>query len=314
MNISIHAPRAGCDVQAVEVSCGHLHFNPRTPCGVRLRSGNTVRAHASISIHAPRAGCDVSSTEGVPNRWRFQSTHPVRGATQLADELGCDLVISIHAPRAGCDAYLEPTTAVTTQFQSTHPVRGATQTALVFMYLENYFNPRTPCGVRLNVSSVRGSPDIFQSTHPVRGATFMHQYVYNHVIRFQSTHPVRGATCNRKAHHGLPRNFNPRTPCGVRLWVADENCTLAIISIHAPRAGCDTLCPVPQSEAGHFNPRTPCGVRLHADGRVHRAQHFNPRTPCGVRLRCWMMIRWTMIFQSTHPVRGATAKENKYHV
>ena len=38
------------------------------------------------------------------------------------------------------------------------------------------------------------------------------------------------------------------------------------------------------------------------------ATHFNPRTPCGVR-RIWLST-WTVkpIFQSTHPLRGATCQ------
>ena len=80
-----------------------------------------------------------------------------------------------------------------------------------------------------------------------------------------------------------------------------------VISIHAPRVGCDGQQGPCRPGAQNFNPRTPCGVRqdytkntdidapisIHAprvgcDGRglisPHRPLHFNPRTPCGVRL------------------------------
>ena len=62
--ISIHAPRAGCDVS------------------------NTLTFRTStISIHAPRAGCDPTHTDFSSALWEFQSTHPVRGATaQLSDQ------------------------------------------------------------------------------------------------------------------------------------------------------------------------------------------------------------------------------------
>ena len=59
-----------------------------------------------------------------------------------------------------------------------------------------------------------------------------------------------------------------------------------VISIHAPREGCDTR---------HI---------------AYRAQKmdFNPRTPHGVRLPwLWLWGRWCA-FQSTHPVRGATPR------
>ena len=58
--ISIHAPLAGCDhgykgrVQVL------LHFNPRTPCGVRPPIKELDALHKEISIHAPLAGCDPS--------------------------------------------------------------------------------------------------------------------------------------------------------------------------------------------------------------------------------------------------------------
>ena len=101
--ISIHAPREGCD-KAIESAFGS----------------------ASISIHAPREGCDVNGIGGISGRIQFQSTHPVRGATLPPMVLRADklfqsthpvrgatglldgfedgaVVISIHAPREGCD-------------------------------------------------------------------------------------------------------------------------------------------------------------------------------------------------------------------
>ena len=55
----------------------------------------------------------------------------------------------------------------------------------------------------------------FQSTHPVRGATKLLLFLSGH-FAFQSTHPVRGATA----------------------MAADTGAAL-LISIHAPREGCD---------------------------------------------------------------------------
>ena len=57
-NISIHAPRAGCD------------------CLLCL-----ARDVVDISIHAPRAGCDTRHGSVEKSTPLFQSTHPVRGAT-----------------------------------------------------------------------------------------------------------------------------------------------------------------------------------------------------------------------------------------
>ena len=149
------------------------------------------------------------------------------------------------------------------RFQSTHPVRGATPWTTLPAPLPPYFNPRTPCGVR------RFSPPVtayrnqsFQSTHPVRGATDAIPHIC-FIPLFQSTHPVRGATQSIPLLDVSNRDFNPRTPCGVRHGLRPQVLPHGPISIHAPRAGCD----------------------------VHLFPHWRPGGG----------------FQSTHPVRGATA-------
>ena len=58
------------------------------------------------------------------------------------------------------------------------------------------------------------------------------------------------------------------------------------ISIHAPLAGCDRPARRNRQSCAHFNPRTPCGVR--------------PSRSCS-------RPSTTATFQSTHPLRGATA-------
>ena len=100
------------------------------------------------------------------------------------------------------------------------------------------FNPRTPCGVRHDDEDDEPAPVKFQSTHPVRGATLLRRGQIQ-IRGFQSTHPVRGATEEEDV-----MRYN------------------SIISIHAPRAGCDVNPPFTSSAQTYFNPRTPCGVRL----------------------------------------------------
>ena len=58
LSVSIHAPRAGCDLNLVQMSSGNVCFNSRTPCGVRLQHRYIVEFYL-----------------------KFQFTHPVRGAT-----------------------------------------------------------------------------------------------------------------------------------------------------------------------------------------------------------------------------------------
>ena len=217
--LSIHAPRAGCDrCRGYATHDAGLYFNPRTPCGVRLRAAESNNQHRHISIHAPRAGCDFLLRLVFQPLKLFQSTHPVRGATPKIDTDRCIEGISIHAPRAGCDP-------------------GQIGTAI---YQDSDFNPRTPCGVRPSSCGAAPVDGVFQSTHPVRGATrpcrgapesrlsiSIHApragcdkktkaatiilLISIHAPRagcddvltgdvsfenvFQSTHPVRGATC-----------------------------------------------------------------------------------------------------------------------
>ena len=169
---------------------------------------------------------------------QFQSTHPLRGATGPGQHLQRDICISIHAPLAGCDS------AATSLVGCTYN-----------------FNPRTPCGVRLDSAYAALSG----------------------LEEFQSTHPLRGATSAR-----------PRT------------CQSSTISIHAPLAGCDTLTAA-VAKAGDISIHAPlagCDARR---GRRHfTRRHFNPRTPCWVRLKPSGKGQGTGQFQSTHPLRGAT--------
>ena len=87
IEISIHAPREGCDVRTRSPSWWASDFNPRTPRGVRR-----LKSYLSLALDG-----------------EFQSTHPARGATgNTLLPVVNDLMISIHAPREGCDRILTP--------------------------------------------------------------------------------------------------------------------------------------------------------------------------------------------------------------
>ena len=124
---------------------------------------------------------------------------------------------------------------------------------------------------------------LFQSTHPLRGATPRHESCASR-SEFQSTHPLRGATD-----------------------VYSVKCPRCGISIHAPLAGCDSFRNHRILPATNFNPRTPCGVRLSFRISFLTIRNFNPRTPCGVRPPIIVGAIPEFLFQSTHPLRGATA-------
>ena len=254
-------PVRGATTGSRDCRAAPKNFNPRTPCGVRqssparisgrraFQSTHPVRGatgvHAfliqqrGISIHAPRAGCDDRQPRLPGSPKKFQSTHPVRGATaETATAIGIDL-ISIHAPRAGCD-YMGVCSYTPVHVISIHAPRAGCDCSSIVVILVPlfisihapragcdgstsqssdglfHFNPRTPCGVRQTTTYTTRHNRRFQSTHPVRGATIAREQSNRARAQFQSTHPVRGATRHEKG-----------------LYVHK------MISIHAPRAGCD---------------------------------------------------------------------------
>ena len=147
---------------------------------------------------------------------------------------------------------------------------------------------------------------------------------------FQSPHPVRGATGSRSCWPPSQCHFNPRTPRGVRLAPHAGGGAAILISIHAPREGCDTINQLRMAFQIQFQSTHPArgatsnDKRLEADELLFQSTHpargatvcrratmdvftcFNPRTPRGVRPRRSAKPSWPLPFQSTHPARGAT--------
>ena len=260
-HVSIHAPRAGCDdargardapdlvsIHAPRAGCDRVHRCKR-PC-VLL-----------VSIHAPRAGCDVTRRHQRTKPLSFQSTHPVRGATRGHPHSGgrvccfnprtpCgvrhaalevpapEILVSIHAPRAGCDPWTSTTTTDTAGF-----------------------NPRTPCGVRPQKVENIACYFKFQSTHPVRGATGPSIARCSVFTWFQSTHPVRGATRPSSPRRNTAHRFQSTHPVRGATRREGRGAGAVLVSIHAPRAGCDGIRRPRLASPSSFNPRTPCGVR-----------------------------------------------------
>ena len=170
----------------------HAYFNPRAPCGARLLRPRPQIGRRPISIHAPLAGRDGYNGDLSALPTRFQSTRPLRGATKARYTLNADCKISIHAPLAGRDhgpASLPPSPAT---FQSTRPLRGATV-----------------------VKSSETCKVTFQSTRPLRGATRGRQgHRRNREISIHA--PLAGRDPAVRRIRPVPRNFNPRAPCGAR--------------------------------------------------------------------------------------------------
>ena len=198
-----------------------------------------IKCYCGLAYFNPRTPCGVRRQllRRTLQRETFQSTHPLRGATLCSLFVCVMRTISIHAPLAGCD-------------YSVH----------LFLLSPLYFNPRTPCGVRLlELTAEYCACDI--SIHaPLAGCDQFSTSSRRKRFHFNPRTPcgVRPLQAPR-----LPFRlyFNPRTPCGVRqinfFFVLYGN---KFQSTH-PLRGATTIAPCKALCFWYFNPRTPCGVR-----------------------------------------------------
>ena len=241
----------------------HRYFNPRSPCGERLR---LTTKHFSFFV--------------------FQSTLPVWGATAAPFLRHHKPAISIHAPRVGSDCRGSVLAAVFCI--SIHAPRvGSDQRSPTTRPPTPNFNPRSPCGERPVASGFCAKMSKISIHAPRVGSDGTGATTADAALEFQSTLPVWGATL----HHVLPAvcpaisihaprvgsdtswntsratrtYFNPRSPCGERpapgqmrlrgegifqspLPVWGATCSIVTarppppISIHAPRVGSDRCC------------------------------------------------------------------------
>ena len=148
---------------------------------------------------------------------------------------------------------------------------------------------------------------IFQSTHPLRGATMLLCPLAGGCIDFNPRTPCGVRPSGRGT--GSPyHDFNPRTPCGVRLGGTIAPPKGLYISIHAPLAGCDAK----------FDSRLQNhGISIHAplagcDAGLKRCRASGSTISIHAPLAGCdddgnITARELSTFQSTHPLRGATA-------
>ncbi len=283
--ISIHAPHAGCDFQLQKrQSSLFQYFNPRTPCGVRLKMTLSEKLRALFQSTHPMRGATAPSDASAIFA-AFQSTHPMRGATQNILTAYAIVGISIHAPHAGCDMlYAITHMYILTKFQSTHPMRGATTRRKKATTLTDIsiHAPHAGCDghkghhlcyrCRISIHAPHAGCDRL-----IRSLTLTISSV------FQSTHLMRGATPDYSALSGLRRISIHAPHAGCDHLMVYYNHQEGIISIHAPHAGCDIAAVgrlIDLAISIHA-PHAGCDRRLRHD--LVQLQHFNPRTPCGVR-------------------------------
>ena len=231
LNISIHAPRAGCDARGRlfrEVEEISIHA-PRAGRDKRQRQHRKARGH--ISIHAPRVGRDQSHLCRCLLLLAFQSTRPVWGATLLGWRPLAAFLISIHAPRVGRDGHAARVRKL--RDISIHAPRvGRDGKSSVKTIDTANFNPRAPCGARPERHTCRLRSWNFNPRAPC-GARQRRPCV-DHAPESISIHAPR---VGRDIQAGLccprPLHFNPRAPCGARPLIAA--CLIAVTGFQSTR-------------------------------------------------------------------------------
>ena len=203
-------------------------FNPRAPCGARLRLGTNDQTIIPFQSTRPMRGATAVDTFGGGDAM-FQSTRPMRGATRNTRH---EVRRPSFNPRAPCGARL-PGPPLLRRVQSFNPRApcGARRFQGFIPVGDCSFNPRAPCGARHDLRLLAAKGFVFQSTRPVWGAT-------NHAIdavRYGtvSIHAPRvGRDTEKQRSWSRRQSFNPRAPCGARL----------LYHVHG-------------DQAGSFNPR-----------------------------------------------------------
>ena len=124
---------------------------------------------------------------------------------------------------------------------------------------------------------------------PLQGATVVTRTVTEGAAEFQSMRPARGATGLRR-YRRRNKAISIHAPReGRDVGVIKPVFASLIISIHAPREGRDS------------------GFNLSIGGK----DNFNPRAPCGARHQYRTEPKTVQKFQSTRPMRGATANKRQ---
>ena len=122
----------------------------------------------------------------------------------------------------------------------------------------------------------------FQSTSPVWRTTRNRQHIRGRSII--SIHVPRVEDdSGRNIAFALRCDFNPRPPCGGRLFTLRRQNQIFVFQSTSPVWRTTVRVKLPTAGAIHFNPRPPCGGRLKGRGHKCGREYFNPRPPCGGR-------------------------------
>ncbi len=176
--------------------------------------------------------------------------------------------------------------------------------------INDYFNPRAPCGARLFFfTSKRACSSVFQPTRPLRGATVdqnLHDVRYK---LFQPTRPLRGATGNAHSHYSIGNLFQPTRPLRGATKSFRSLDTGQIFQPTRPLRGATCALRNDGKSFRYFNPRAPCGARrfdaLNICGGYFPISTHAPLAGRDVKLTGTPESSFSR-FQPTRPLRGAT--------
>ena len=213
--------------------------------------------------------------------------------------------ISTHTPHTGCDQLLCPELHSFYRFQLTHPTRGATLQIGAFRDRKIAdFNSHTPHGVRLVLAPVRLSVSSISTHTPHTGCDNIINCDIVH-LRISTHTPHTGCDQYAVAGKCVDPGGTRTTNTGGDRYSSAVICPSSI-STHTPHTGCDfgTLSDVQDTDISTHTPHTGCDYSLAA--APDTIINFNSHTPHGVRLPEKSPKCSRLLFQLTHPTRGAT--------
>ena len=167
--ISIHVLRVEDDAPETSSVSVLLHFNPRPPCGGRLRPHFLESCHTNISIHVLRVEDDAAFSASVSFPLHFNPRPPCGGRLAQPVLFLNEIHFNPRPPCGGRQIHLSRRTHMA-KFQSTSSVWRTTRSASRWALLTSisihvlrvedddrradrlvglpHFNPRPPCGGR----------------------------------------------------------------------------------------------------------------------------------------------------------------------
>ena len=227
------------------------------------------------------------------------------GATSSTDAVSNLVRISIHAPRVGSDSAADIYNFKHHDFNPRSPcgerLEGGTGTVVAVD-----FNPRSPCGERPSAALSHWATRSFQSTLPVWGATIPTKTYKFPTSDFNPRSPC-GERLRPDARHILPHQFQSTLPVWGATYSAPTLLPPPLISIHAPRVGSDHFLGDLLQFRNDFNPRSPCGERPLWPQCSFSTTQFQSTLPVWGATAAAVGLPFPVIFQSTLPVWGATA-------